>query len=154
MAARFKMTDVGPVEWLLGIIEVQRVTGVFKLSQAKYISDMLERFGMSDCKPVKTPLDVGVRLSADRKPADDGTDQDRHDMATVPYRSAVGSLMYLMVGTRPDIAAAVGAVGRFASNPGPQHWRIFRYLRGTTDWALHLGGTSGEIKLSIWLLRR
>ena len=61
-------------------------------------------------------------------------------MSRVPYASAVGSLMYAMVYTRPDIAHAVGVLSRFMSNPGKEHWtivkQVFRYLRGTSDYGL------------------
>jgi transposase InsO family protein len=143
LASRFKMTDMGEVQWLLGLeVQHDKERKLFKLSQRKYIESVLERFGMADSKPVKTPMEQSVRLTADMSPGDD---RERATMAAVPYRSAVGSLMYAMVATRPDIAAAVGAVSRFAENPGHQHWlavkRIMRYLRGTSDWALHVGGT-------------
>ena len=66
-------------------------------------------------------------------------------MSKVPYASAVGSLMYAMVWTRPDIAHAVGVVSRFMENPGNEHWQavkwILRYLRGTSTHALCFGGT-------------
>ena len=56
-------------------------------------------------------------------------------MANVQYRNAVGCLMYLMVGTRPDLAAAVGVLSQFASDPCPTHWqalkRVFKYVQGT-----------------------
>ena len=65
-------------------------------------------------------------------------------MSRVPYASAVGSLMYAMVCTRPDIAHAVGTVSRFLSNPGREHWNavkwILRYLHGTVDMKLCFGG--------------
>ena len=65
-------------------------------------------------------------------------------MSRVPYSNAVGSLMYAMVCTRPDIAHAVSVVSRFMGNPGKEHWqavkRIFRYLRGTSDVGLIYGG--------------
>ena len=58
-------------------------------------------------------------------------------MALVPYASAVGSLMYAMVCTRPDIAHAVGVVSRYMANPGKEHWEavkwLMRYLRGTSS---------------------
>ena len=61
-------------------------------------------------------------------------------MSRVPYASAVGSLMYAMVCTRPDIAHAVGVLSRFMSNPGKEDWTtvklVFRYLRGTSDYGL------------------
>ena len=65
-------------------------------------------------------------------------------MSAIPYSSTVGSLMYAMVCTRPDIAHAVGVVSRFLSNPGKQHWEavkwILRYLKGTTKFRLCYGG--------------
>ena len=64
-------------------------------------------------------------------------------MSRVPYASAVGSLMYAMVCTRPDLAHAVSVVSRFTGQPGKEHWqavkRIFRYLRGTSDVGLIYG---------------
>ena len=61
-------------------------------------------------------------------------------MAGVPYREAIGSLMYLMVSTRPDLAAAVGILSRFLNDPGEEHWkavkRVFRYLKGTEGMGL------------------
>ena len=67
-------------------------------------------------------------------------------MSKVPYESAVGSLMYAMVCTRPDIAYAVGVVSRYMKNPGKEHWIpvkwILRYLRGTTNQALCFGGSN------------
>lgn len=75
--------------------------------------------------------------------------EEKQEMAKVPYASVVGSLMYAMVCTRPDIAQAVGVVSRFMNNPGKEHWRavkwIPRYLKGTTDLALCYGGS--EIRL-------
>ena len=75
-------------------------------------------------------------------------------MSRVPYVSAVGGLMYAMVYTRPDIAHAVGVLSRFMSNPGKEHWtavkRVFRYLRGTSDYGLcYQGRPILEIMLEI-----
>ena len=70
-------------------------------------------------------------------------------MAKVPYTSAIRSLMYAVVCTRPDIDYAVGDVSRFMSNPGKAHWEamkgILRYLRGTTKKCLYFG--EGELKV-------
>jgi hypothetical protein len=61
-------------------------------------------------------------------------------MSHVPYASAVGSMMYAMVCTRPDISQAVSVVSRYMANPSKEHWQavkwIFRYLRGTADVGL------------------
>lgn len=67
-------------------------------------------------------------------------DDEEEDMLHVPYLSVVRSLMYAIVCTKPDIAHAMGVVSRFMSNLGKEHWiavkRIFKYLHGTTNYAL------------------
>jgi hypothetical protein len=72
------------------------------------------------------------------------SDEQAEEMQRIPYQSAIGSLMYAMLGTRPDIAYAVGATSRYCSNPGPSHWvavkRIFRYLKGTMNHELEYKG--------------
>ena len=75
------------------------------------------------------------------------TYEEEEDMSRVPYVSAVGSLMYAMVCTRPDIAHAVGVLSRYMSKPGKEHWtavkRVFRYLRGTASYGLCYEGRLG-----------
>jgi hypothetical protein len=133
--------------YCLGIqIRRDRENRILWMSQEKYIGDILKRFNMEDCKPVGTPMDTSIKLTKDMEPQ---TEQEKLEMKKVPYRSAVGSLMYAMVGTRPDIAAAVGVVSRHLENPGQAHWaavkRILRYLKGTQKLGLQYGGnpTSG-----------
>lgn len=69
-------------------------------------------------------------------------------MSSVPYQSAIGAIMYAMLGTRPDIAYAVTALSQFSHNPGPIHWsgvkRLLRYLRGTMDYKLTYSGSSSS----------
>ena len=71
-------------------------------------------------------------------------------MSQVPYASAMRSLIYAMICTRPDIAQVLGAVGQYMVNPGGEHWktikRIFRYIRGTSDVALHYEGSEFTIR--------
>ncbi|KAE8710415.1 Retrovirus-related Pol polyprotein from transposon TNT 1-94 [Hibiscus syriacus] len=98
-------------------------------------------FNMQDAKPVSTPLGVHFRLSKEQSPK---TEEERAHMVKLSYASAIGSPMYVMVCTRPDIAHAVGAVSRYMNNPGKVHleavkW-ILRYLRGTTNKALCFKG--------------
>ena len=133
LGQRFEMKDLGPLQYCLGIqITRDRKNRTLCMSQEKYIADMLERFHMAECKEVATPLDPSVKLTKEMEPK---TEKEILEMKTVPYRSAVGSLMYAMVATRPDIAAAVGVVSRHLNNPGQAHWtavkRKFRYLKGT-----------------------
>jgi len=99
---------------------------------------------MQDSKLVKVPIPIGVKLSAEHCPK---TQEEEEDMSRVPYASAIGSLMYAMVCTRPDIAHAVGVLSRFMSKPRKEHWtivkRVFRYLRGTSDYGLCYQGRLG-----------
>lgn len=88
-------------------------------------------------KPVTTPLAPHFKLSATLSPS---SDKDREYMAQVPYASLIGSLMYAMVCTRPDISQAVSMVSRYMHDPGKTHWQaakwILRYILGTTDHGL------------------
>jgi hypothetical protein len=80
---------------------------------------ILQRFNMQECKLVKVPIPVGVKLFVDQCPK---THEEEEDMSHVPYASEVGSLMYAMVCTRPYIAHAVGVLRRYMSKPGKEHW--------------------------------
>ena len=114
---------------------------------------------MDDFKPISTPLSEKEKLSVVIK-VQAKAYQDY--MSKVPYSSVVGSLMYAMVCTRPDIAYVVSMVSRFLNQPQKEHWkavkRIFRYLKGTTDLGLSYGshsnccltGYSDAILLLIW----
>ena len=98
---------------------------------------------MKDAKSVTTQLAKHFKLTKHLSPK---TDKEKEYMTKVPYASAVGSLMYAMVCTRPDIAQAVGVVSRFMNNPGKGHWEavkwILRYLRGTSHYSLCFGGSN------------
>uniref|UniRef100_A0A2N9FPX7 Integrase catalytic domain-containing protein n=1 Tax=Fagus sylvatica TaxID=28930 RepID=A0A2N9FPX7_FAGSY len=112
------------------------------LSQEKYVERVLERFNMKHAKPVSTPLGGHFKLSKKSCPS---SNKEKENMASIPYSSAVGSLMYAMVCTRPDIAHAVGVVSRFMVNPSKEHWEavkwIFRYLRGSSKSCLSFGSS-------------
>ena len=79
---------------------------------------MLERYGFSSCSPVSTPLNPGTTLTQDQCPQ---TPAEVEEMRSVPYISAVGSLLYLAIATRPDIAYIVGVLARLNTNPGRAH---------------------------------
>src|SRR6202035_4332074 len=103
------------------------------------------RFNMTDARPVTTPLAKSAPLTKDDCPQ---TPEDSEYMRSVPYLSAVGSLMCLAVGTRPDIAFAVGALSRFNANPGRAHWKqavhVLRYLVGTKTHGLWFNRNSHD----------
>jgi len=132
------MKDLGAANYILGM-EIKRDWAKRKLwlNQRKYVETILQMFNMQDSKPVKVPILVGVRLSAKQCPK---TQEEEEVMSCFLYASAVSSLMYVMVCTRPDIAHAMGVFSRFMSKLGMEHWTIvkwvFRYLRGTSDYGL------------------
>jgi ATP-binding cassette subfamily B (MDR/TAP) protein 1 len=143
LSKEFAMKDLGSAKKILGMrISRDRANRKLKLSQEEYVKKVLKRFNMESAKPVSTPLASHFKLSKEKCAV---TDEEKNYMAKVPYASAVGSLMYAMVNTRPDIAHAVGVVSRFMANPGKEHWEavkwILRYLRGTSDSALCFGGS-------------
>lgn len=109
----------------LGFEVNQRPDGAIHLSQAAYVRKVLNRFGMQDANAVSTPADGNQHLSLN----------EGEKVASFPYREAVGSLMYLNIGTRPDIAFAVSLVSRFMERPAEIHVtavkRILRYIKGT-----------------------
>jgi hypothetical protein len=141
------MSDLGKLQYFLGMeINQNRNARTIKLHQQKFIQSILQKFGMESCKPVRTQQEPGLQLTKDMCVK---TKDDMEYMKKVPYRSAVGSLMYVMVATRPDIASAVGAVSQYCENPGPTHWkavkRIFRYLQGTQNYMLCYDGNKSCI---------
>ena len=94
-------------------IERDRKNRILYIKQTKYIEDMLKKFEMQDSKPVNTPMDISLKLQKSSDTSKTITDY--------PYREAVGSLMYLALGTRPDIMTAVSYVSRHQENPQIEH---------------------------------
>ncbi|GJU87267.1 putative RNA-directed DNA polymerase [Tanacetum coccineum] len=141
LSKSFAMKDLGPAKQILGI-RIFRDKGDKKLhiSQEQYIEKLLRRFNMDKAKVVSSPLTPNFKLTDKDCPS---SKKNIEKMDRVPYASAVGSLMYAMVCTRPDLAHAVGVVSRFLSNPGKKHWEavkwIFRYLRGTSKLGITFG---------------
>jgi hypothetical protein len=98
---------------------------------------------MQECKSIKVPIHVGVKLSADQCPK---THEEEEDMSCVPYESAIGSLIYAMVCTRSYIAHAVGVLSRCISKLGKENLttvkRVFRYLCGISSYGFFYQGRS------------
>ena len=107
------------------------------LSQSEYVEKVLKRFNMQNEKIISIPLASHFKLSKEACPK---TQEEMAHMSKVAYASTVGSLVYAMICTKPDIAHAVGFVSRYMNNRGKEHWMavkwILRYLRGTTNQAL------------------
>ena len=111
LSERFELSaDHTEVSWYLGM-SIQRdwKRGTIKLSQKQYVLDLLERFKMSDCNPVSTPMEVGLRLTLSTP-----------DPATVKqYQQLLRTLNYLNAWTQCDLAYPISQCARFMSNPGP-----------------------------------
>lgn len=144
---RVPIKDIGEMGQYLGMEVIRnRSARTISLSHRRYIDSMLETYGLKDVKPASTPLATGSQLSAADSPS---SPEQLKEMRPIPYQSAVGALNHAAVMTRPDIAFAVHKVSQFCSNPGQAHWsavkRIFRYLKGTRDQVLTLGGKSTNV---------
>ena len=122
-------------------IERDRKNGSLFLSQKSHIQKVLQRFNMLDSRPVLRPIASHFKLSSSQSPQ---TEDERKCMQRVPYSSAVGSLMYVMVCSRPDLAYAISMVSRFMTNPGKQHWEVLkwvlRYLKRSQNVGLMYNG--------------
>ncbi|GKE19161.1 putative ribonuclease H-like domain-containing protein, partial [Tanacetum coccineum] len=123
MHKKFQMSSMGELTFFLGLQVKQKEDGIF-ISQDKYVTEILKKFGFSDVKTASTPMETHKPLLKDV----DGEDIDEH-----MYRSMIGSLMYL-TSSRPDIMFVVCVCARFQVNPKVSHLhdvkRIFRYLKG------------------------
>lgn len=138
MKSTFEMVDLGQINDILGI-NVQRdgATGKIRLSQKKYIEDLLQKFNMEGAKSVSTPIESNLKMTKEMCPS---TDEERNEMKNRPYRELIGGLIYLSNATRPDIAFAANVLSRFCSDPGRDHWliakRVLRYLKATSDYGI------------------
>ncbi|GAA0155422.1 transmembrane signal receptor [Lithospermum erythrorhizon] len=132
---------------ILGMkIKRDRSNKLLWLLQEKYVLKVLQRFNMDSSKEVNCPLGTHFKMSTELSPH---SKEEQLAMQKIPYASAIGSLMYAMICTRPDIAYAVGLTSRFTSNPGKKHWEglqwILRYLKGTLKMCICYGSTAEEL---------
>jgi len=133
LSSNFDMKDLGEASYVLGIeIHRDRKKGVLGLSQKTYIEKILKKYSMHASKASPAPIIKGDKFGNFQCPRNQ---YEIDQMKSVPYASAVGSLMYAQVCTRPDLAFVTGMLGRYQSNPGIMHWKaikkVLRYLQGT-----------------------
>ncbi|KAH9745502.1 hypothetical protein KPL70_004095 [Citrus sinensis] len=138
LSSEFEMKDLGSAKKKLGMeIKRDRSKGIMFISQEKYMMRVLETFGMTSCKPLMTPMATHFKLSSLQCPK---TEEEKLEMAKIPYANAVGCMMYVMVLTRPDISYALSVVSRYMVSLGKEHWRavkwLVRYLSGTLNHGL------------------
>jgi hypothetical protein len=144
----FEMSDFGELHYCLGMeFKRDRANRTITMSQSKYIEEVLKCFNMEECKPIGTPLNVNSKLL---KLTEEEFQGIQEEMQGIPYKATVGSLMYAMGGTWPDLAFPMSMVNQFMSRAGPSHWmavkRIMRYLKGTLNLNLCLGGKDVSLR--------
>ena len=143
------MKDLGEAAYILGIkIYRDRSRRLIGLSQSTYLDKILKRFRMDQSKKGFLPMLQGMRLSSAQSPT---TAKDKEEMSVIPYASAIGTIMYAMLCTRPDVNLAVSLVARYQSNPGKEHWtavkNILKYLKRTKDMFLVYGGDKELVEI-------
>nr|GEV33701.1 hypothetical protein [Tanacetum cinerariifolium] len=146
----FAMKDLGEAAYILGIkIYRDRSKRLIGLCQSAYIKKILKRYCMKNSKRGSIPMQEKLKLS---KSQGASTPAEMKHMKNVPYASAVGSIMYVVRCTRPDVAFAQNITSRFQQNPGDIYWttvkNILKYLRNTKDMFLVYGG---DLKRELWV---
>ena len=125
----FSMKDLGEAAYILGIkIYRDRSKRLIGLSQDTYIDKVLKRFNMEEAKKGFLPMSHGIHLSKTQCPT---TTDERERMNKVPYASAIGSIMYAMISTRPDVSYALSVTSRYQSDPGEGHWTAVKKFLST-----------------------
>jgi hypothetical protein len=147
LASAFSVKDLGEMRFCLGLeVTRDRNLRTIRLSQRPYIESLASQYHMEAAHPVLIPLDPSTIL---RKTSCPTSDQDKMEMANVPYARLLGGLLWVMLVTRPDLSFSVVRLAQYAANPGRAHWqalkRVLVYLVSTKDWGLTYGegGRSG-----------
>lgn len=132
LTSKFKMSDLGLLSFFLGVQITRNPDGSIFIGQLHYVKKVLEKFAMTTCNPVSTPMVVGSMYSDVQSPK---TEAEKKAMQSCPYNVLTGVLLWLSGWTRPYCLPALRTFSRFLSNPGVQHWvvakRVLRYIKGT-----------------------
>ena len=146
LATMFKVTH-GPMDYYIGFqVHQDLPIHTIVINQSRYLFDIiLHHFKLDQANHISTPADTHLPLQATMGP------DDLPLSSTIPYREAVGCLMYAMVLTRPDIAFIVSHVAKFTSSPRQSHWTavklIFQYLFATFHIGISYYGSSTNLTL-------
>nr|GEW06481.1 retrovirus-related Pol polyprotein from transposon TNT 1-94 [Tanacetum cinerariifolium] len=126
----FDMKDMGEVDVILNI-KIQMNSNGYILTQSHYIEKTLKKFRHYDDRTVVTPFDLKVQLKKNKG----------QSISQLHYTYVLGSLMYIVNYTRPDLAYSVSRLSRYSHNPGRDHWdaliRVLQYLKHTMAYVLH-----------------
>src|SRR5258708_16210622 len=143
LSLRYEMSDLGEIQLYLGM-RICRVCSKERIETdpSRYIRSTRDRFGMADANPHPTPLPAGADVHLIKNIAQATQAEIKH------FQSLIGSLLYVQIGTRPDISFAVSHLVQYATNPTPQHLclatYVLSYLLGTADKCLCYDGTNGS----------
>lgn len=149
MHEAWTILDLGVPRFVVGIaVEWDQKNRVVKLSQTTLIDKVIQQFGQSNATTLSLPMDPNSKLHrVDRKSL---PIKEQRILDRTPYRQLVGCLLYLAISTRPDIAFGVQQLTQYLDSYSTQHWnaaiRLVRYLKGTRDLQLYLGG---EVPLAL-----
>jgi len=120
------MTDLGLSRQFLGI-DIEQLPEKIRIGQRHFVESVLRRFSRGDCHVIWTPLQIRPSLEFEPLAPEDQQ----------LYQSLVGSIMYLMLGTRPDLAFTISLLSKFSASAGSEHLvqakRVLRYLKQTRD---------------------
>jgi hypothetical protein len=138
----FDTRDLGEAKAFLGMSIVRdRFNKTIHLAQGAMVKELLDKYGVADAKPKGVPLSPSIQLSL-------GCGEPL-DTTVYAYSTLIGSLLYLSVCTRPDIAYSVGALAKYMAKPTMAHWTaakgVLRYLKGTADFGIKFGGGFGVV---------
>ena len=141
LKSKFKMKDLGNITNFLGI-QFNQLQGNIEMSQCQYVESILLKFGMSNCNPRYTPCELNPSSVVH---------SDSFDKSTRRFREIVGSLIYLMTCTRPDLSWTVTKLSQHLAEPTAADWvmvkHVLRYLKGTSDYKLCFTKTNGNLNL-------
>ncbi|GFO13970.1 retrovirus-related pol polyprotein from transposon tnt 1-94 [Plakobranchus ocellatus] len=150
LSKHFHMKDLGPISWFLGI-ELKNEKGSISMSQGQYIENLLQKFKMENSKPKQTACDMNVNrtLAGDKQTE---TGQTNENIQSKHYREIVGSLIYIMTSTRPDICFIVTKLSQYLSNADELYMilakHVLRYLKATKDQRLIFRKSVDNLTLS------
>lgn len=140
LVSRLDLKDLGEARQFLGLEIVRnQAAGTIQLLRRKFIQALLAEYGMTDCKPLDTPM-FSNALTSLLSHLDPLTDAQAEYMRNKPFCALLGSLNWVGLGMRPDVCFALARIGQSQSNPHPAHWLallpVLRYLNTTVDMGL------------------
>ncbi|KFM72654.1 Retrovirus-related Pol polyprotein from transposon TNT 1-94, partial [Stegodyphus mimosarum] len=145
---RFSVKDLGPASQILSMQICKEENGSYTLDQIVYVLEILETFKMTEAKCASTPLDPSIKY---KKVHEQQWEEIKENSKEIPYRQAIGSLLYLTCGTRPDMAYSSTYMSQFNEKHTEEHWRgvkhILRYLKGTQHRKLRFQKTGEPLQV-------